>query len=185
MMQFPNINAWIVVRSHGAPESVAQAVQAAVSRVDRDLAVANVTTMETVVAESMWRPRFAAFLLAIFAAMALLLAAAGIYALMSYSVSQRVHEMGLRITLGAAPRAILGLIVGHAARLALGGVVLGLAASLALRTILASQLFGVSASDPFTMAAVTALLVAVALAASAVPALRAVRADPVAALRHS
>jgi putative ABC transport system permease protein len=185
MAQFPNMNAWLVVRSHGSAQAPAQALRDAVARVDGDLAITNVATMRTIAADSMWRPRFTAFLLAVFAALALLLAAAGIYAVISYSVSQRTQEMGVRVTLGAAPHQILRLIVGHAARLAVTGVLIGIAASLALRTVLKSQLFGVSPSDPATIAAVSGLLVLVAVLAAAVPAWRALRLDPVAALRQS
>jgi putative ABC transport system permease protein len=116
-------------------------------------------------------------LIGLFAALALLLATAGIYAVIEYSVSQRTREMGLRITLGALPREILALVVGHALRLAAIGVVVGLVASVA-------QLFGVSPSDPLTIVAVSGLLLLVAAAAAAGPALKALRVDPIAALRH-
>jgi putative ABC transport system permease protein len=185
MDQFPSINAWLVVRARGDSRTLAQAVRSAVNRFDGDLAVGDASPMETVVADSIWRQRFTAWLIGAFAALALLLAAAGIYAVVAYSVSQRTHEMGLRITLGALPREILGLVVGHALRLAAIGVLIGVAASLALRRILVSQLFGVTPSDPLTIVAVSALLLLVAMAASAVPAIKALRVDPVAALRQT
>jgi putative ABC transport system permease protein len=182
--QFPSINAWLVVRAPGDPRSIAQATRTAINRFDADLAVSDVVTMETVVADSMWRQRFATVLIGLFAALALLLATAGIYAVIEYSVSQRTREMGLRITLGALPREILALVVGHALRLAAIGVVVGLVASVALRRVLANQLFGVSPSDPLTIVAVSGLLLLVAAAAAAGPALKALRVDPIAALRH-
>jgi putative ABC transport system permease protein len=185
MAQLPNMNGWLIVRAHGAPENLTQAVREAVASVDGDVAITNVATMRTVAADSMWRPRFTTFLFGVFAGLALLLAAAGIYAVISYSVSQRTQEMGVRVTLGAAPHEILRLIVGHTARLAVAGVLIGIIASLALRTVLRSQLFGVSPSDPATIAAVSSLLLLVAVLASAVPAWRALRADPVTALRQS
>jgi putative ABC transport system permease protein len=184
MEQFPSINAWLVVRAPGDPRTLAQAARAAVSRFDADLALGDLVTMGTVVAESMWRQRFATLLIGLFAALALLMATAGIYAVISYSVSQRTREMGLRITLGALPREILALVVGHALRLAAIGVVVGLVASVALRRVLANQLFGVSPSDPLTIVAVSGLLLLVAAAAAAGPALKALRVDPIAALRH-
>jgi FtsX-like permease family len=184
MAQFPGINAWLLVRAHGSPEMLAASVQAAVRRFDPDLAIANVATMNTVIAESVWRPRFTAWLLRVFALVALALATAGIYAVVSYSVAQRMHEMGLRLTLGAMPRQILRLIVGHGARLALVGVIIGVAVSLALRRMLASQSVGVSPSDPMTIAAVCALLVVVAIIASTIPAVRAIRVDPAMSLRR-
>jgi putative ABC transport system permease protein len=185
MAQFPGINAWLLIRAHGSPETLAASVQAAVRRFDADLAIANVATMNTVIADSVWRPRFTAWLLGVFALVALALATAGIYAVVSYSVAQRMHEMGLRLTLGAMPRQILRLIVGHGARLALVGVIIGVAVSLALRRMLASQLFGVSPTDPMTIAAVCALLVVVAIIASTIPAVRAIRVDPAISIRRT
>jgi putative ABC transport system permease protein len=184
MAQFPSINGWLVVRSHGAPDTLATAVQAAVRRIDPDLAIAGVATMNAVIAGSVWRPRFATSLLGVFALVALALAAAGIYGTVSYTVSQRMHEMGLRITLGAVPRQILRLIVGQGAALAAAGVLLGVPSAVALRRVLASQLFGVSPSDPLTIVLVSALLLLVAVAAATIPALRAVRADPAISLRR-
>jgi len=185
MEQFPSINAWLVVRAAAVPDTVARGVRERIAQLDPDLAVKNVTTMDAVVDESMWRQRFATFLLGVFAALAFLLATAGIYAVIAYSVSQRTQEMGVRIAFGARPREILGLIVGHGLRLTLAGVLIGIALSLTFRSLLASQLFGVSPTDPLTIASVSAALTLVALAASLVPALRALRIDPVEALRQT
>jgi putative ABC transport system permease protein len=185
MDQLPSVNAWLIVRAHGRPAALSDAMRSLVNRIDGDLAITSTVTMDQVVGDSVWRPRFTALLLGVFAALATLLAMAGIYAVMSYSVSQRTHEMGLRITLGALPGEILKLIVGHGLRLAAAGVAIGIAASLLLRRVLAGYLFGVSATDPVTILVVSGLLIAVAVAASAVPALRALRIDPVAALRQT
>jgi putative ABC transport system permease protein len=182
--QFPSINASLMVRTSGAPESIARAVRERIARLDPDLAVTNIVTMEAVVSESVWRQRFATFLLGIFASLALLLATAGIYAVISYSVSQRTREVGLRIAFGATPWEILVLIVAYGLRLTVAGVLIGVALSLMLRSLLANQLFGISATDPLTIAAISCVLTLVALAASAVPALRAIRIDPIQALRH-
>jgi putative ABC transport system permease protein len=183
MDQFPSANAWLVARTAGAPDTLARSLRTAVGRVDSDLAINEVASMDAVVAGSIWRQRFATFLIGVFAALALLLAAAGIYAVMSYSVTQRIREIGLRITLGALPREILSLVIGRGVRLAVAGVLVGTAASLVLRRLLSGYLFGVSASDPLTMAAVSGVMLAVAVIACLVPAVRALRVDPIAALR--
>jgi putative ABC transport system permease protein len=183
--QLPSINASLVVRTAGAPDSVAKAVRGTIARFDPDLAVKNVMTMDAVVDDSMWRQRFATFLLGVFAGLALLLATAGVYAVISYSVSQRTQEVGLRIAFGATPRKILGLVVGYGLRLTVAGVLAGIALSLMFRSLVASQLFGISATDPLTIVAVSSALMLVALAACTVPAIRVLRIDPVEALRQT
>jgi hypothetical protein len=183
--QFPSSDAWLVVRSRGTPDHLTHALVSAVTRLDGDLAVKNPIMMPSVVSDSIWRPRFVAVLLGVFAGLALVLATAGIYAVMSYAVAQRTSEIGLRLSLGARPGAILGLIVGHAARLALIGNAIGIATSLALRRLVTHHLFGVSPSDPLTIVLVSVGLMVVAVAASAVPAIRALRLEPVAALRET
>jgi len=128
--------------------------------------------------------RFSTVLLGVFAIFALVLAAVGIYGVMSYVVSLRINEIGIRMALGAQPRDIWRLIVGGGARLALAGIAIGLAGALALTRLLSSLLFEVRASDPITFGAVALLLAAVALLACYVPARRAMRADPMIALRY-
>jgi putative ABC transport system permease protein len=140
--------------------------------------------MEQVVAASVTQPRFFAGLIAAFAGIALLLAALGIYGVMSYSVTQRTHEMGIRAALGARQRDLLRMVVGQGMLLAAIGLGVGLAGAFGLTRLLTSMLFGVGATDPLTFAAVSLLLAAVAFAASYLPARRAARVDPMVALRY-
>ncbi len=130
------------------------------------------------------QPRFRTWLIGIFAALALLLAAVGIYGVMSYSVTQRTSEIGIRVTLGAQPRDVFRTVVGEGLRYALLGVGIGVAAGLALTRLLASFLYGISAYDPATFLVVASLLIAVSAAASFFPARRATRVDPIIALRY-
>lgn len=123
-------------------------------------------------------------LLSVFAALALVLSCVGIYGVISYLVGQRTHEIGVRMTLGAERRDVLRLVIGHGARMALLGVAIGITASLGLTRLMANQLFGVSAHDPLTFAGVAVLLIVVAIAACYFPARRAMRVDPMVALRH-
>ncbi|HVG19637.1 MAG TPA: ABC transporter permease [Blastocatellia bacterium] len=176
----------LVVRTAGDPVSIVNAVRGEVQAIDQDLALYSVATMEQLIAErpSTFLRRYPALLMAVFAAIALILAAIGIYGIISYSVNQRTHEIGVRMALGAQPRDVLRLIIGQGMVLILFGVAGGVAAALALTRLMHSLLFGVSATDPLTFILVTALLALVALLACYIPARRATKVDPMIALRY-
>jgi putative ABC transport system permease protein len=173
-----------VIRTGSDPTALAHAATDEIHKIDPNLPVIHVTTIDGLLSDAVAPRRFSTVLLGIFAALALLLAAVGIYGVMSYVVSLRINEIGIRMALGAQPRDIWQLIIGRGAKLAATGVAIGLAGSLALSRLLASMLFEVRASDPATFASVALLLTAVALAACYFPARRAMRADPMIALRY-
>jgi putative ABC transport system permease protein len=183
-LQSPRLRMTLVVRAAGDPASLTAAVRNAVRSVDQDQPVSNVMTMPEIVAESISPRRFQMLLLGLFAALALILAVMGIYGVISYSVAQRTHEIGVRMALGARPRDVLRLIVGQGLMLALIGVGLGLAAAFALTRVIASLLYGVSATDPASFATTSLLLMITALLASYLPARRAMKIAPVVALRY-
>jgi putative ABC transport system permease protein len=172
------------IRTDGAPMAALSSIRAALAEVDPAMPLASVETMENLIERSVGQRRLAVVLLSIFAVLGLTLAATGIYGVMSYDVAQRVQELGVRMALGAGRRDVLGMVLAHGARLAGIGVVLGVVASLALTRAIQSLLFGVRATDVRTFAAVAVLLAGVGLLATLVPALRAVRLDPVRALRQ-
>ncbi len=182
--QFPELFNTIVVRSDGEPSRILPVVKAAVWAVNKNQAISKVETMEQVLSESLARRRLYMILLGVFAGAALLLAGVGIYGMVSYSVNQRIREMGIRIAIGAERGDVLRLVVGHGAKVALLGIVVGIAAALGLTRLMTSLLFGVSATDPLTFVGVASLLTLVALGASLLPARRAMRVDPMVALRH-
>jgi len=175
---------YVVVRSASAPQEVVSALQSAVLSLDNQLAIAHVRTMDQLLYESVAGSRFRAVLFGVFAALALALAMIGIYGVMAYAVSQRTHEIGIRMALGARRMNILRTILREGAGLALLGVAIGFVVALALSRTLAGLLFGVQATDPVTFGTVAALLLGVALAACYVPARRATRVDPMVALRY-
>ena len=171
------------VRGAGDPAALARAVQQEMLRVDPDLPVARVMSMDRLLAKSMARQNFNMILLGIFGGIALLLAAIGIYGVMSFTVGQRTNEMGIRIALGASTGQLLRLVIGHGLLLAGIGVAIGLAASFGLTRLMSSLLYGVKATDAATFIAVAAILSAVAALACYIPARRATRVDPITALR--
>ena len=173
----------LVARTDGDPAALAPSLRSAVWSVDPTLPVSAVQTMERVVAVANGRARFQTLLLAAFALTAAALAAVGTYGVMSIAVSRRTREIGVRMALGASPAEVLRLVIGQGARVALAGGAVGLAAALVLTRWMAGVLYGVRPTDPLTYAAVAAALVGIALVASWLPARRASRLDPVAALR--
>ena len=182
--QFAHPTMNVVVRAAANPQNLVNALQAQVRAVDKDLTLSAVTSMDDVLGASVSQPRFSSQLIGVFAALALLLAAIGLYGLMAYSVNQRRSEIGIRMALGATRADILKLVLRHGSKLALAGIVTGLAASLAATRVLSSMLFAVTPKDPETFIAVAMLLGAVALAACFVPARRAAKVDPMVALRY-
>ena len=173
----------VVVRSSADPQLIERGMRAAVRTVDAELPIHGLATADQVVSDSVSQPRFYLVLLGAFAGIALILAALGIYGVISYTVSQRTREMGIRIALGASRQSAVRLVMGQGIWLAMGGIALGLAAALWLTRLIASLLFGVGAVDPLTFACVSVLLVGVAAVASWIPARRAAMVDPVIAMR--
>jgi predicted permease len=173
----------LVVRTSVEPMSLATAVRNAIWAVDKDQPVADIDTMDHIVSEAIARQRFSMLLLGIFAALALVLAAVGIYGVMSYSVAQRTHEIGIRMALGARRGDVLRMTVKQGLKLVSAGMMLGLAVAFLLTRVLASLLFGISATDPITFFGISLVLLSVAILASYVPALRATKVDPIVALR--
>ncbi len=174
----------LLLRTSQNPNGVVSAVRERVAALDKGVPVYQVATMDQMLSSSVAQPRFNLLGLVLFAALALALAAVGLYAVLSFTVGRRTHEIGIRLALGAERRQILHLIARQGMRLVAIGLALGLLASFLLTRLMASLLFGVSATDPMTFGGVAILLVLVALAACFVPARRAMRVDPMDALRH-
>jgi predicted permease len=182
---FPNTT--ILVRTPLPASTIMPAIRNALYGMAKDQPIYNIETMQEIASESMFAQRFPMILLGAFAALALLLASVGIYGVISYSVTRRAHEIGIRVALGAERQNIFRMIIGQGLRLALAGVVIGVVAALVLARLLATfanLLYGVRSSDPLTFIAVSALLTAIAVLACYIPARRATGVDPMAALRH-
>jgi putative ABC transport system permease protein len=183
-MQRPADSMGVVVRTAGDPAAMASAVRREILKMDPGQPVSNVRTMQTVLSDSLMLRRVSMMLLSVFASLALTLATVGIYGLTAYSVSRRTHEIGLRVALGASQSQILRLVVGRGLATSLIGAGIGVAAAFALTRGLSGMLYGVTATDPLVFAGVPLLLVAVSALASYVPARKATRIDPLAALRY-
>jgi len=173
----------VLVRTTMEPDALTQTLRSKVRELSADVPV-KFTTMEAALSENVAAPRFRTLLLGIFAGLAMSLAMAGVYGVMSYVVGQRSNEIGLRMAFGASPRDVLRLVLRQALLLAAIGIAIGLACAVAMTQLLASMLFGVKATDPLTYGAVIVLLASVAMLASYVPARRAMRVDPIVALRY-
>jgi putative ABC transport system permease protein len=183
MSQHPLAQMVLTVRTNSLPTSLVSAVTDAVHDVDPDEPLAGLSTMESIVGQSLGQQRLNVILLAAFAGLALLLGAIGIYGVQSYAVRQRVREFGIRIALGAQGSDVFRLVLGQGLKLAVAGICIGLAASFVLTRLMASQLFGISATDPLTFTAVAIALAFVALLSCYIPARRAARLSPIVALR--
>jgi putative ABC transport system permease protein len=174
----------LIVRTAGAPADFTAAIRNAVLQIDKEQPLSNIRTLDQLLSTSIAQRRFTMLLLGVFAAVALVLAAVGIYGVLSYVVTQRTHEIGIRMALGAAQRDVLKLVVGRGMLLTLLGVATGLAAAFALTRLMTTLLFGVSTTDPLTFSLISLLLITVALLACWIPARRATKVDPLTALRH-
>ena len=183
-LQSPNPRLTVLVRTHGEPLSMAATVRQEVRAVDKDVPIAQVQTMEKVLGASVAQPRFSMLVVGLFAALALVLSAVGIYGVMAYAVSRRGHEIGVRMALGAGANQVLKLVLKDGMTLALAGIAVGLLGAFALTRLMASLLFGIGAKDPATFISVAAFLAFVAFIACYIPARRATKVDPLVALRN-
>jgi putative ABC transport system permease protein len=174
---------YVIVRTSANPPATVPAVRHEIARLDRDQPISDVRTMDERIGRSLSGRRFNMVLLALFAGLALTLAAVGIYGIVAYSVTERTHEIGVRVALGAQRRDVIAMVIGQGMPMAVTGTAIGVAASAALARLMSSLLFGVSAVDPATFVAIPSLLLAVALAACYLPARRATRVDPLQTLR--
>ena len=184
LSQHPARGMDLLVRTSADPRSFVSAVRSAIRFADKTAPVFNVSTLEDALRDQVAPRRFQAFLLSLFASLAAILSGIGVYGLMHYSVSQRTHEIGVRIALGAQPLEVIRLVLGQGGRVVLLGILIGFGGALSIGRVLSSLLFGVTATDPVTFLVVTLLLCVVALAACFIPARRAMRIDPIVALRH-
>jgi putative ABC transport system permease protein len=178
------LNMRLALRTRAEPASITASVRDAIHTLDPDLPLGKIATLTTLVDDSMAQPRFSMLLLSGFGALALLLASIGMYGVISYSVTQRTQEIGIRMALGADRRNVLGLVLGQGARLAAIGIAIGLVAAFSVTRLMAGVLYKVAPTDPLTFTTVSVILAAVAILACYLPARRAIRMDPVTALRH-
>jgi putative ABC transport system permease protein len=183
-LQHPGSDMNLVVKSRIDPAALTSAIRGAVASIDKDQPIFAISTMNQLVSDSLGTRRITLVLLGLFSALALVLAAIGIYGVISYSVAQRTHEIGIRMALGAQHKDVLRMILRQGAKIAISGVAIGVVVSLGLTQLMSSLLFSVSAADPLTFTAVAAILVIVAMLACYIPARRALRVDPMVALRY-
>ncbi len=182
--QYPMQTPELLVRTNGPVDSVAAAIRNEIKALNRNIPPPRIQTMDEMLADVLAQPRLQTMLLTLFGVVALLLSAVGIYSVMAYSVSQRAHEIGIRIALGANTSHVVKLVVGRGMTLVLMGMAIGLAGAFGLTRLMSGLLFGVSATDPLTFVGIPMLLAGVALAACLMPARRALKVDPMLALRH-
>jgi putative ABC transport system permease protein len=183
-LQMPFSGMTLVVRTQDRPEALSDAIRQEVLAIDLEQPVSRVRTLEQIVSGSVQQQRFLMFLLSLFAGVAMTLAAVGLYGVMSYAVTQRTHEIGIRVALGASNTNVLRLIVGQGMMLALTGIAIGLAGSFGATRLMSNLLFGISTTDPITFGGISVLLTVVTLVSCLAPAYRAIRVDPMVALRH-
>ena len=174
----------VVLRTGPEPDSLAAAARGEVRKMDPSLAVYDVHSMESLLDSSLAQPRFRTTLLGVFAGLALLLAAVGLYGVIAYSVARRTNELGVRMAMGAQRNDVLKLVLGQGAKLAIFGIAIGLGVAFGAMRVISKLLFGVNAADPLTFAVTALLILAVAFGASLIPAWRAIKVDPVVALRY-
>jgi putative ABC transport system permease protein len=175
---------YLVVKSAMDPGALTSAIRGAVREIDKDQAIFGICTMDQLIVNSVSTRRVTLILLGLFSTLALVLAGIGIYGVISYSVAQRTHEIGIRMALGAQKADVMRMVLGQGVKIAGAGVAIGLAASLALTRLLANLLFSVSAADPLTFVAVAVTLILVAMLACYIPARRTLHVDPMIALRY-
>ena len=183
-LQAPNGGMTVLVRTVGDPVALASAVREQARAIDKDVPITHIQTMDQVFGASVAQPRFSMLVVGLFALLALVLSMVGIYGVMSYSVSRRSHEIGVRMALGAGAKQVMVLVLREGMLLAFTGIVIGSLGAFALTRLMRSLLFEVSAKDPVAFAAVAGLLAAVAFIACYIPARRATRVDPLVALRQ-
>lgn len=174
---------WIVARTEGEPTSIVSDVRSLLTNLDRNIPAFSMSPLTEVVSDSLAQRRFSMLLLGLFATIALLLAAVGLYGVIGYSVTQRTQEIGVRLAVGASRGRVLGMVIGQGLKLVVAGTVIGLAGALALARLVSTLLFEVTPFDPPSYAGTVLALIAVALLACWFPARRALRVDPIAALR--
>ena len=184
LMSWISTNITVVMRTQSAPLELVGSIRQTIKLMNSEQVMYDEKTMDEVVSKSLASRRFSMILLDVFATLALVLSCVGIYGVVSYLVGRRTHEIGIRIALGAQRRDVLRLVLNEGVKMALIGVTVGVAAAFGLTRLMAKMLFGVSATDPLTFGSVAILLTLVALAACYIPARRAMRVDPMTALRY-